>query len=190
MSDGVKGVSQIGIIFVASYLIFASIFLLYTIIAFWPSTNSNQNSNAILHPEISYFATSITVSEEQQMLILIVSAGALGSMIHALQSFYWYVGQRELVRSWIMMYLLLPLVGGALGTIFYLVIRAGFFSPNATIEQTNPFGFVAIASLAGLFTRQTINKLKDVFETLMTAPKEGKDSYTKETPAEDDKQEE
>ncbi len=34
---------------------------------------------------------------EEQLFILVASAGALGSLVRALRFFYWYVGNRELV---------------------------------------------------------------------------------------------
>jgi hypothetical protein len=63
-----------------------------------------------------------------------------------------------------------------LGSIFYFVIRAGFFSPSASIENSNPIGFIALAALAGMFSEQAVLKLKDVAETLLAKPAAGRDS--------------
>ena len=78
------------------------------------------------------------------------------------------------------MYIMLPFVGATLGLILYLVIRGGFFSTQATVQQTSPFGFMALAALAGLFSEQAVLKLKEVAETLLKKPEEGKDSISKE----------
>src|SRR6202035_4995943 len=38
--------------------------------------------------------------------IRIIMLGALGGVLHALRSLYWYVGNRNLKRSWLLMYFL------------------------------------------------------------------------------------
>jgi len=107
-------------------------------------------------------------------------AGALSALVHALRSLYWYVGNRELVFSWLVMYILLPFVGATLGLVFYFVIRGGFFSPTATIEQTSPFGFAALAGLVGMFSEQAVLKLKEVAETLLSKPQQGRETVLQE----------
>jgi hypothetical protein len=84
----------------------------------------------------------------------VILAGALGSLIHAVRSVYWYVGNRELVWSWLAKYVVLPFLGAALAVVFYFVIRGGFFSPQAGFEQTSPFGFAALAAMVGMFSEQ------------------------------------
>lgn len=125
--------------------------------------------------QVSLFGWHIWIWDEQRLLLIVVLAGALGSLVHALRSVYWYVGNRTLVRSWLAMYLVLPLAGGALGLIFYLVVRGGFFSPQSSFEQTSPFGFAAFAALIGMFSQQAVLKLQSVAETLFTKPEPGAD---------------
>ena len=74
------------------------------------------------------------------------------------------------------MYVLLPFVGAALGLVFYLVIRGGFFSTQASVDETSPFGFAALAALVGMFSEQAVLKLKEVAETLLSKPAQGKDA--------------
>jgi hypothetical protein len=109
------------------------------------------------------------------LLLIVIFTGALGSLIHALRSVSWYVGNRELVWSWLATYVTLPFVGAALSLIFYVVIRGGFFSPQTTVQQTSPFGFAAMAGLVGMFTPEAILKLKEVAGTLLAKPEPGKD---------------
>ena len=94
--------------------------------------------------------------------------------MHALRSLYWYVGNRRLVLSWSLMYVLLPFLGATMGLVFYLVIRGGFF-PTANVDDTNPLGFAALAVLAGMFSREAAEKLKQIFETILTRAEKGKD---------------
>jgi hypothetical protein len=78
------------------------------------------------------------------------------------------------------MYVLLPFVGSTLGLVFYFVIRGGFFSPEATIEQTSPFGFAGLGALVGMFSEQAVLKLKEVAEILLAKPSVGKDPVPQE----------
>jgi hypothetical protein len=78
---------------------------------------------------------------------------------------------------------MLPVVGALGGTVFYLVLRAGLFSPSESADQASPFGFAAVAVLAGLFSEQAMNKLRDVAENVFTKSAPGADHFE---PADDD----
>lgn len=113
---------------------------------------------------------------ETRLLLLVMLAGALGSLMHSLRSLYWYTGNRMMVWSWVGFYLLLPFTGAILSVIFYFVVRGGFFSPQASFENTSPFGFAALSALVGLFSPQATLKLKEVAETIFTKPESGADA--------------
>lgn len=176
---GASPVGPIGIILIMAYLILFSIFLLYSLAQFWlpplPAEESVPTTSLV-----TFFRWTFAISDEVRLFLIVALAGALGSLVHALRSLYWYVGNRELKRSWLPMYILLPFVGATLGLIFYLVIRGGFFSPQATVEQTSPFGFAALAGLVGLFSQQAVLKLKQVAETLLMEVPEGEDAKPQE----------
>jgi hypothetical protein len=126
--------------------------------------------------EITIFGERFMIWDEVRLLLIVILAGALGSLVHALRSVYWYVGNRALRWSWLGKYLLLPFGGSALAVIFYVVVRGGFFSPQANIQQTSPFGFAALAAMVGLFSEQAVLKLKEVAETVFVKPQSGADS--------------
>jgi len=125
---------------------------------------------------VTAFGKKFEVYDEVRLLWIVIFAGGLGSLIHALRSVYWYVGNRKLVWSWIGKYLMLPFAGSALAVVFYLVIRGGFFSPQAGFGNTSPFGFAAMAALVGLFSEQAVLKLQEIAETVFTKPAPGADS--------------
>ena len=56
-------------------------------------------------------------------------------------------GWRGCIRDY-----LLPFAGAALGLAFYFVIRGRVFPSQVTVQQTSPFGLVALASLVGMFS--------------------------------------
>jgi hypothetical protein len=135
-------------------------------------------------PEVIYFfrgRLAATIYLETRLLLLVMLAGALGSLMHSLRSLYWYTGNRMMVWSWVGFYLLLPLTGAILAVIFYFVVRGGFFSPQASFENTSPFGFAALSALVGLFSPQATLKLNEIAETIFTKPGGGEDSKTQTT---------
>ncbi|HEX7192855.1 MAG TPA: IPT/TIG domain-containing protein [Thermoanaerobaculia bacterium] len=115
---------------------------------------------------------------ETRLILIVILSGFLGALVYSLRSFFWYTGNRELKWSWLLMYLLVPIVGAMLAVIFYMLLRGGLFSPTTTVADTSPFGFAAIAALVGMFTNQASEKLRSVFETLMTKPATGRDAST------------
>ncbi|GAA4233274.1 hypothetical protein GCM10022254_35380 [Actinomadura meridiana] len=118
---------------------------------------------------------SPTVSRETSLFIVVMAAGALGAIAHVLRSFYWYVGNRALRRSWLMMYLLLPFIGALFGLVVYLVVRGGLTSPLGGASDVNPYGVAAIAALVGQFSRETAEKFRAVFSTLLAPARTGRD---------------
>src|SRR4029453_13069001 len=116
-----------------------------------------------------------TVSTKPGQLQIVLLAGALGGMVHTLRSLYWYVGNRNLRYSWLLMYVTLPITGAALALIAYVVLRGGLTTTFASSQDISPFGMAAVAALVGLFSRETAEKLKSVFETLLAPAEKGKD---------------
>ena len=72
------------------------------------------------------FEWACPLRDNIRLLLIVIIVGALGGLIHVMRSFYWYVGNRDLRRSWLLMYILLPFVGAGLALLFYLIIRGGF----------------------------------------------------------------
>lgn len=129
-------------------------------------------------PVRTYFRREFCLSEEERLLYIVLLSGALGALVHAFRSLYWYVGNRKMVRSWSVMYVVLPFLGGTMALVFYLVIRGGFFSPNSSVGDTSPFGFAALAVLVGMFTNEAAQKLKEIAETVFARAEKGKDHVT------------
>lgn len=107
------------------------------------------------------------LSLDLRLILLALTMGALGAFVHAAQSFATYVGNRTLALSWSWWYVLRPLIGAALAGIFYFTIRGALF-PNALTMSgdISPFGIAAIGSLAGMFSKQAVDKLNELFRSL------------------------
>lgn len=178
---GWRPVGLLGIIFISTYLLVFSIFIGYSLFLLWPPLMTNEASNTVSY-SVLYFSRNLSVSYNVGLLIIVMLSGALGSIVHAMRSLYWYVGNRELRRSWLLKYIMLPFVGSSLALVFFFVVRGGFFSAQATIQSTSPIGFAALAGLVGLFSDQAVLKLKEVAETLLSKPQEGADAVPQEKP--------
>jgi len=125
--------------------------------------------------QITYFGWKQSVSRETLFFVIVALAGLLGGLIHVIRSLSWYVGNRDFRWSWVPFNLLLPVVGALCGTVFYLVLRAGLFSPSTSVDQASPFGFAAVAVLVGLFSEQALEKLRQVASNLFAERPEGED---------------
>lgn len=118
----------------------------------------------------------------RSMIWLMALVGAIGAILHVLRSFSWYVGNRDLVWSWIPTYFILPFVGALTSIAFYLIIRGGLMTSAS--ESNNVFGLMAIGTMVGLFTQPALEKLKKISEGLLTSPPTGKDSKPDKLPLE------
>jgi hypothetical protein len=167
------------IVLVAAYLILMSVFLVCAIVQLWPQPQSSDQPHDFSAP-VHILHWKLSVGDEARLLLIVAFAGALGGQVRSLRSLAWYVGNKELRKSWLLQYLLTPFVGATLALVFYFVIRGGFFSPRASTEQMSIYGFTGLAGLVGIASEPASLKLKKIAETLFTKPKEGKDASSQE----------
>ncbi|HKQ93832.1 MAG TPA: IPT/TIG domain-containing protein [Blastocatellia bacterium] len=134
--------------------------------------SDGQNRDTSANPEFyTYTCPQLTGKNVVWMMIL---AGALGGILHSLRSFYWYVGSRHLIWSWVPMYFFLPFIGAGTSTIFYLIIRGGLMPGSE--KSYNVFGLMAIGTLVGLFSQLALLTLEKVAGIIFTEPVHGRDN--------------
>jgi hypothetical protein len=113
---------------------------------------------------------------ELNLLVLVLCFGTLGGLVHLFSSLSRYVGDRRLQRSWLLFYYLRPPVGALLAVVFYFVLRLGVLSPaqitSVDAKAVNVYGVLTFAALAGMFARQAVDKLAEIFEVLFKKVKE------------------
>lgn len=146
------------------YMVGLNILIIYLLIKIWP-----DKIPPVDQPEtFSAFLGRVhfTVSLEVRFLLIAVLSGALGSYVHAATSFVDFLGNRRFVKSWTWWYLLRPFIGVALALLVYFAVRGGLISATTGANALSPFGVAAIAGMAGLFSKQATDKLREVFETL------------------------
>jgi len=124
---------------------------------------------------VDFLWDTYTLTTNTALFLIVMCCGSLGSLLHALRSFYWYTGNRKLIWSWVSMYILLPFSGALLATVFYLIVRGGFM-PQQNLGSANTFAFAALGALVGLFSEEATLKLKQIAATVFTAAETGKDS--------------
>jgi hypothetical protein len=137
-----------------------------------------DKSVAILRWQATIEAENQLGPPQKAVIIMVVLLGILGGLIHLASSLTMYVGNRDLKRSWIIYYVLAPLQGAGLAPLLYLLLKSAVLSPQTSggsgTENLNLTAIYAFAGLTGLFAKQAIEKLADVFATLF-APIKGKD---------------
>jgi hypothetical protein len=171
---GAKFVGRGPLIALVVLLWAAAVLTLAQLLIFWPTaleapSGAAQGAELPARKVVSYLGlTSFTLSTEVLFFLIVALAGALGGLIHAVRSLTTYVGTRTLRWSWVPYYMLLPLIGALGGTLFYVILRAGLFSPSTEVDQASPFGFAAVAGLVGLFSQQAMEKLRDLAGQIFT----------------------
>ncbi len=102
--------------------------------------------------------------KEIELILVVITIGAIGSYVHAATSFASYVGNQRLASSWMWWYILRPFIGSALALIFYFIVRAGFLQAGSGPESLSIFGVGALAGLTGMFSKQATDKLRELFD--------------------------
>lgn len=113
------------------------------------------------------------LTTDLSLFLLVVAASGLGAYIHVATSFATYVGNGTFALSWLWWYVLRFLIGIALAVIVYLVLRGGLVNVTtfgSTASQVNPYGVAAVAGLCGLFSKQAVDKVRQVFDTIFQTP--------------------
>jgi len=107
---------------------------------------------------------------QRSVLIMVILLGTLGGLIHLASSLTIFVGNRDLKRSWIVYYLLAPVQGAALAPLLYLLLKSAVLAPQYSdgggTQNLNLTAIYAFAALTGLFSKQAVEKLADVFATI------------------------
>lgn len=161
-----RPMGRLGVVLFLLYFVVLSVVALGFLVGAWPNQPQPM--------ELFGGLISITLPNDGDVRLALVamSAGALGAFVHSATSFVSYLGNRRLIRSWTAWYILRPFIGMALAIMFYLLMRAGFVAPGAHSDAINPFGIAGVAALAGMFAKESIDKLKEVFQELIKPPRD------------------
>jgi hypothetical protein len=157
--------------FVAVYIALVALLLLYLFGKFWPADLATAAWKTQPTEELFFGLITVKTSVELRLLVLVLCAGALGAMLHAVQSFVDFHGNQQLKRSWLPWYLLRPFIGALLALILYLLIQGGLVAEvTKSGDAVKLYTLAGVAALMGMFSELATIKLKDVFTTLVAAP--------------------
>lgn len=175
-----------------AYNIVLSLVALYLLLSIWPNTvpkPSNQTNQWLTNETVRVFARSFVISGEVTVLWIVMIMGALGALVYTstivVGRVVSNVNQAGIAEkpswnsSYVLWYLLHPLLGSSLSVIFYVVLRGGLVNLSVGTAALNLYGVAAISGMVGLSSKEATQKLKDIFNTLF----ESKQSTKKETPA-------
>lgn len=170
MLDQSAAVGTAAIVIIALLFCVALVASGYAVIVFWPPDCLNGSCT---DSTVRFFGRQVTLHRAENLLLIVAVSGAIGALIHAGSSFADYVGNRQLVWSWVWWLVLRVPIGVALALVFYLLVRGGLIIPNGSTEpQINPYGIGGLAALVGMFAKQATDKLAEIFDTLFRSEKD------------------
>jgi hypothetical protein len=155
-------------ILIGIYFLLLIPFFLYCIIRLWPAS---IEGNEIEEIEILILKMKYDLSMDLRFILLVFLTGGLGACIHIGSSFTYYVIQNKLYKNNWWWYILRPFIGSTIAVIFYFVFRGLLFTTTSGPEDINIYGILAIAGLVGMFSKQAVEKLRKVFDELLTKVK-------------------
>ena len=162
-SDQPDPVSGGKVVLFGAYLILLNLSLFYILVKIWPGKLPIPDNETV---DFLWGHAHLQLWIERRYMLIVAVAGALGSYIHLATSFSDYLGNRRFYKSWLWWYLLRPFIGMALAMTLYFAVRGGLIAGTTGAGNLSPYGVAAIAGLAGMFSRQATDKLREVFETL------------------------
>lgn len=169
---GAGPVNRTCVVLAAGLHLAIAVTTLIILIQTWPAAVNPADTEL----KVPFLFGTLTMKREIAIFIVTALTGSIGGSLHTLRSLSWYVGHRRLRYSWLLYYLLLPIVGSLLAILTYLVLRGTLTNGAPASNDINPYGFAAIGGLIGLFTDQAALKLYGVFDTLLANAKAGEGS--------------
>jgi cytochrome c oxidase subunit IV len=107
--------------------------------------------------------------KEGPIFRMVLIMGLLGGFLRAVSSLVKYVGNGQLLRRWVLYYVLMPLEGMGVAVVMYLTVRIGLVAASTNVMTAKDLNVVAIyafAVMAGLFSKQALENFSALFDTL------------------------
>ncbi|HSR53174.1 MAG TPA: hypothetical protein VLV83_20310 [Acidobacteriota bacterium] len=119
------------------------------------------------------------IRELQDAFIAMLAAG-VGACISTILAYLQHASEKtDFKLSYAPWYVGRPLMGLMLGLVFYFLLKGGFLATvNATggqVSDFNDWGLAGVSALVGLFTKNAVEKLREVFQTLFRSGGDGQE---------------
>ncbi len=127
----------------------------------------------------------LSKSEFAYASVTMFGAG-VGSIIATILGYLEHASEKkDFERAYAPWYVGRPLMGLLLGLVFYFLLRGGLLVVTQTSSETkdlNVAGLAGVGGLVGLFSKQAIEKLQDVFDTLFSSKKGPEQAASSQAP--------
>ena len=111
----------------------------------------------------------------------------IGSTVATILAYLEHASEKkDFDTAYVPWYVARPLMGMMLGLIFYFLLRDGLLAVvtnNSTPESLSEAGLTGIGALVGLFSKEAIEKLRELFNTLFSTRKNVEESIVERLPA-------
>ncbi len=108
-------------------------------------------------------------ANDLRMMAVTALAGGLGSCVATILGYLLHASERkDFDAAYSAWYIGRPLLGFLLGFIFYFMVKGGLLvvAMDGADMELNDAGMAAIGSLVGLFSKNAVEKLRELFNTL------------------------
>jgi len=119
-------------------------------------------------PALSCGVEGDACGDLRNLLVTMFAAG-IGAMITTILGYLDHASTaKDFDEAFVPWYVARPLIGMLLGIVFYFVIKGGLLATvgSQNASEIDVYGLGAFAALVGLFSKQAVEKLRDVFGTL------------------------
>ena len=140
--------------------------LLYLLLRFWPQKVPESGAELTTqNVQLLGGFVSVNLTGEMQLILIVAIMGALGGFAYSVNLFAYYIGVKKFDTSYSCWYVLRPLIGSILAIIFYFAFRGAFFSVSFSGDTQNlsTFGMATVGGIAGIFSKETMEKLRELF---------------------------
>lgn len=103
---------------------------------------------------------------DRTLLWSVALGGAAGGAVSAAVELVDYLGSRTFRSTWTAYFFIRPILGAALAVVLYVATRGALLSADAPTENLNQYGILALAFLTGMFAKQVVQKVLEIFDTL------------------------
>lgn len=102
-------------------------------------------------------------------------AGGFGGVVYCMRGVYQAVSaEKNWDSDWFVWYILRPVNSVVMGGVSYIVLKAGLLVLEATPEEGgSPFGYLALAFVAGFNVSKFLRKIEDVAKSIWGIEKSG-----------------
>jgi hypothetical protein len=124
------------------------------------------------------------VGEVRYALVTMFAAG-VGSMITTILGYLRHASvEQDFDPAFAPWYVARPIMGVLLGVIFYFVLKGGLLAtiPDVSMREVNEFGLAGLGGLVGLFSKNAIEKLREIFNVLFRTQADMTDELLRRLP--------